>query len=217
MSCSPVKRPDPESDSSSSSSTYSFSSDTSVQRIKKDKHQGKKVKVADANTRPNRDRSLSPIEDLDFYVIQHAIQDHRRKASARPHPAHAEENKSGVTNGGDHMQGSAAAPVSHVDRHTRSPSAGSSGHLNPVPRAASFSLTPLPETKFQTEEEQEAKLGSVVSIKVEMVHDPRAETTDFNRDWIKQYESPVIVKTRQVCQFHSIAYAIQDTLISDPY
>lgn len=122
--------------------------------------------------------------------MQHALQDLRRKNNARQIPLDdadvASLNTDNGTTNGDY------------GRHLRSPSVGSTAQVDAVQRAASFSLTPMPEAKPPAEEEQEAKFGTAVSIRVEMVYDPRLPIKDLNRDQVKTFESPVIVKTRQV-------------------
>lgn len=205
--CRPIKRPEPDSDSSSSSSGYSVASGSSVQLVKNEKHHKKKKKTADFKAQPKRNRSLSPIEAIDSYVIQHALQDLRRKNN--PAQAQSASGQNPQTNGTPiDIDSDDAAPINQADEtarrstsagtHLRSPSAGPSGHIDPFHRAASFSLTPMPEVKPPTEEEQEARFGTAVTIRVEMVFDPRVPVTDLNRQQIKQYEAPVIVKTRQV-------------------
>lgn len=203
----PVKRPEPDSDSSSSSSTYSVASGSSVQLVRKEKRHSKKKKIADVKPQPKRNRSLSPIEAVDSYVVQHALQDLRRKNN--PVQAQSADGQIPQANGAvidiDSDDGVAANHASVTGglngiagRHLRSPSAGSSGQLDSFNRAASFSLPPMPEAKPLTEQEQEAKFGTVVTIRVEMVFDPRVPVVESNRQQIKHYEAPVIVKTRQV-------------------
>lgn len=202
---SPLKRPEPGYESSSSSSSaYSFSSNSSVQRIRRDKHKDKKNKASNV---PKREKSLSPIETVDSYVLAHVLHDVRRKNNLRQTSiledldAEAVANGTGVAGSSTSTSGYTAnvmspAPEDHLSRQLRSPSAAVSDA--PPPRGTSFSLTPLPEMTFLTEEDLELKFGSVVIIKVEMVYDPRLPVTDLNREHVKRYESTVNVKSREV-------------------
>ncbi|KAK9896624.1 hypothetical protein P389DRAFT_196714 [Cystobasidium minutum MCA 4210] len=212
---SPLKRPEPGYESSSSSSSaYSFSSNSSVQRIRRDKHKDKKNKASNV---PKREKSLSPIETVDSYVLAHVLHDVRRKNNLRQTSiledldAEAVANGTGVAGSSTSTSGYTAnvmspAPEDHLSRQLRSPSAAVSDA--PPPRGTSFSLTPLPEMTFLTEEDLELKFGSVVIIKVEMVYDPRLPVTDLNREHVKRYESTVNVKSREKETFHRLFTAI---------
>jgi hypothetical protein len=195
----PVKRQEPDTDSSSSSG-YSFTSSSSIQRIKKDKHQGKKKKMPDTKPQPAPKRSLSPIETVDSYVVQHALADLRRKNNARQlqplDTNSAPVNGMGIAVLNSPLASATSVPIDVNGNHLRSPSAGTSAQADTFQRTASFSLTPMPEVKPQTEAEQEAKFGTAVSIRVEMVYDPRLPM--FKSEMVSSYEAPVIVKTRQV-------------------
>lgn len=139
---------------------------------------------------------------MDSYVVQHALQDLRRKNNDRQHQSGDTFTSPSIDTG----SATIASPLTSTSglnevngNHRRSPSAGTSAQVDPIQRPLSFSLTPLPETKPQTEGEQELKFGTAVSIRVEMVYDPRLPVlSDLDRQLVKTYESPVIVKTRQV-------------------
>jgi hypothetical protein len=196
--------PDDDS-SSSSSSTFSFSSSSSLKIIKKgkpDKHHKKKGRISEA-----REKSLSPIEVVDSSTIAHAIQDLRRKQNMQrqftPPP---------VVNSSDNLMQLARDGRGRSSSETTPPPPPRAGEtLNAASRSPSRdlgvgdsrngrgnSLTPVPEVVKETEQDREVKYGPIVSIKVEMIHDLRLPVTDLNRPYVQAYESPLIVKMRQV-------------------
>lgn len=197
--------PDLESDSSSSSSALSFSSASSSKRTQKDKQISKKTKTAADKPQARKEKSLSPIETVDSYALAHALHDARRRNHAvqslqADNIAEDLQFDAGVSETGTlGVRNSAMSPaLDDQPERERTRSVSVAGDSAGGTRSAKFSLTPLPEAKPLTEEEYEVKFGSVVNIKVEMVYDPRLPVTDMNRELVRKYESPVIVKTREV-------------------